>query len=115
MIIIKHRKDWHNKVTYQTILGISSFSLVCGKKLSFPPNIYLLSLLLDQFSPGQSFSIQSQIKDLLKVENIGSNHIEELCVYASNNLFSQVNNLVSNQNIVRNTKMKHAQKFWLDP
>ena len=54
--------------------------------------------------------MQSQIKDLLKMENTSTNH-----VYAWENLFSQINNLVSNQDKVRKTKMKHAQKFWLDP
>ena len=57
--IVKHNEDWHERVTYQTILGTFSFSLVCGKKLRFSQNIYLLSLLLDQLSPRQSLSIQS--------------------------------------------------------
>jgi hypothetical protein len=39
-IIIKHDKDWQNRVTYQTVLGIFSFSLVYSKKFSFSPNIY---------------------------------------------------------------------------
>ena len=109
-IIIKHNKDYHNKVTYQTILGTFSFSLVYGKKLRFSSNVYLSSLFLAQFSPRQSFVMQSQIKELLKMENISTDH-----VYASNNLFSQIKNLVSNQDKVRKTKMKHAQKLWLDP
>lgn len=64
MIIIKHNKVWHNKVSYQTILGTFSFSLVYDKKLSFSSNIYLLSLLLAQIFPRQSFVMQFQIKDL---------------------------------------------------
>jgi hypothetical protein len=108
-IIIKHNKDWNNRVTYQTILGTFLFYIVYGKKLIFSLNIYLLSLLLDQFSLGQSFSIQSQIKYLLKMESIRIDH-----VYASDNLCSQINNSVSNRDKVRKTKMKHAQKFWLD-
>ena len=67
MIIIIYNKDWHDRVTYQTSLGIFSFSLVPDKKLIFSPNIYLLSLLLAQFSLGLSSSIESQIKDLLKI------------------------------------------------
>ena len=50
--IVKHNKDWHDRVTYQNSLGIFSFSLVPDKKLSFSSNIYLLSLLLDQLSLG---------------------------------------------------------------
>ena len=76
LIIIIHNKDWHDRVTYKTILGTFSFSLVYGKKLRFSSNIYLLSLLLDQFSPGKSFVIQSQIKDLFKMENISIDHKE---------------------------------------
>ena len=110
MIIIIYNKDWHDRVTYQTSLGICSFSLVPDKKLSFSPNLYLFSLLLAQFSPWQSSSIVYQIKDLLKIESIRSDH-----VYASDNLNSQTNNWVSNQDKVRKTKIKHAQTFWLDP
>ena len=86
-------------------LGIFSFSLVPDKKLSFFPNIYLFSLLLAQFSPGKSSSIESQIKDLLTIESIKTYN-----VYASDN---QINKLVSNWDEVRKTKVKHAQKFWL--
>jgi hypothetical protein len=92
---IIYNKDWHDRVTYQNSLGIFSFSLVPDKKLSFPSNINLLSLLLDQLSLGQSFSIQSEIKDLLKTENIGTNHKGYIYVYASDNLCSQINKLVS--------------------
>ena len=106
--IIEHNEDWHNRVTYQTILGTFSFSLVYGKKPGFSPNIYLLSLLLDQFSLGQYFAIKSQIKDLLKTENISANHKEELHVYASDNLCSQINNLVLNRDKVRKTKKRNA-------
>ena len=95
MIIIKHNKDWHDRVTYQNSLGIFSFSLVLDKKLSFSSNIYLLSLLLDQLSLGQSFPIQSEIKYLLKIENIGTDHKEYIYVYASDNLCSQINKFVS--------------------
>ena len=109
-IIIEQNEDWHDRVTYQTSLGIFSFSFGYDKKLSFSPNIYLLSLLLSQFSPGKSSSIESQIKDLLKMESIRTDH-----VYASDNLSSQINNLVSNQDKVRKTKMKNTQKFWVDP
>ena len=79
---VKHNEDWHERETYQTTLGTFSFYLVYGKKLIFSLNIYLLSLLLSHFSPGQS-SMQSQIKDLLKMENISTDY-----VYASENLFS---------------------------
>ena len=71
MIIIINNKDWHDRVTYQNSLGIFSWSLVPDKKLSFSSNIYLLSPLSDQFSLGQPFSIQSEIKDLLIMENTG--------------------------------------------
>jgi hypothetical protein len=113
--IIKHNKDWHDRVTYQTSLGTFSFYLVYGKKLIFSLNIYLLSLLLDQFSVGQYFAIQSQIEDLLKMANKNNGHKEDLHVYTSDNIFSQINNLVSNRDKVRKTKMEHAQKLWLDP
>ena len=53
--------------------------------------------------------MQSQIKDLLKMENIRTNH-----VYASDNLFSQIGNLVSNQDKFRKTKMRNAQNLWLE-
>ena len=43
--IIKYDEDWHDRVTYQTILGIFSFSLVSSKKFIFSPNIYSSSLL----------------------------------------------------------------------
>ena len=67
---MKHYKDWHDRVTCQTTLGIFSFSLVYSKKLSLSPNIYLSSLLLAQSSQRQSFNvIQSKIKDFLKVSN----------------------------------------------
>ena len=36
MIIIIYNKDWHDRVTYQTSLGIFSFFLVYDKKLAFP-------------------------------------------------------------------------------
>ena len=113
--IIKHNGEWNERVTYQTSLGIFYFSLVYDKKLRFSSNIYLLSLLLAQFSPRQDFVLQSQIKYLLKMENIRTGHKEELYVYASENIFSQINNFVSNGEKVRMTKMKHAQKLWLDP
>ena len=96
-------------MTYQNSLGIFSCSLVPDKKLSFSSNIYLLSLLLDQIYPGQSFHIQSEIKDLLKMESIRTDH-----VYTSGNISSQINNLVSNRDKVIKTKKKHAQNFWLD-
>ena len=96
MIIIIYNKDWHDRVTYQKSLGTFSFYLVYGKKLIFSLNIYLLSLLLDQLSLGQSFSIQSEIKGLLKMTNICSDHKEDIYVHAFDNLFSQINKLVSN-------------------
>lgn len=111
MIIIIYNKDWHDRVTYQKSLGIFSFSLVPNKKLSFSSNIYLLSLLLDQLYLGQSFSIQSEIKDLLKMENIGTDHKGYIYVYTSNNLCSQINKLVSKWDKARRTKMKHAKLF----
>ena len=114
-IIIKHDEDWHDRVTYQTIFGIFSFSLISNNKFSLSPNIYSSSLLLAQISQGQSFVIQFQIKYLLKMGNISTDHKEELHVYASDNIFSQISNLVSNQDKVRKTKMRNAQKLWLDP
>ena len=81
-----NNKGWHDRVTYQIALGIFSSSLVLDKKLSFSSNIYILSLLLDQLYLGQSFSIQAEIKDLLKMENIGTDHKGYVYVYAS--LFS---------------------------
>ena len=102
-------------MAYQNFLGIFSCSLVPNKKLSSSSNIYLLSLLLDQHYPGQSFSIQSEIKDLLKMENIGTDKKEYIYVYASNNICSQINKLVSKRGRVRKTKENHAHKFWLDP
>ena len=53
--IIKHDEDWHDRVTYQIVLGIFSFSLVSSKKISFSPNIYSSSRLLAQIYQGQSF------------------------------------------------------------
>ena len=102
-------------MTYQTTLGIFSFSPINSKKLSFSTNIYSLSLILAQIAQGQSFVIQFQIKYLLKMGNIHIDHKEELHVYASDNLCSQISNLVSNQDKVRKTKMRHAQKLCLDP
>ena len=81
--IIEHNEDCHDRVTYQNSLGIFSFSLGYDKKLSFFPNIYLLSVLLAQFSLGNFSSIESQIKDLLKMESIRIDH-----VYTSENLLS---------------------------
>ena len=114
-IIIKHDEDWHDRVTYQIVLGIFSFSHVDNKKFIFSPNIYSLLLLLAQISQGQSFVIQFQIKDLLKIENISIDHKEELHVYASNKLFSQINNMMLNQDKVKKTKMKYAQISGLIP
>ena len=47
--IIKHDEDWHDRVTYQTALGIFSSSLVYSRKLNLSQNIYLLSLSLVEF------------------------------------------------------------------
>ena len=102
---------WHIKNS----LGMFLCSLVPNKKLSSSSNIYLLSLLLDQLYLGQSFLIQSEIKDVLKMENIGTDKKEYICVYPSDNICSQINKLVSKRGRVRNTKEKHAHKIWLDP
>ena len=110
-IIIIYNTDWHDRVTYQNSLGIFSFSLVLDKKLSFSSHIYLLSPLSDQLYPGQSFPIQSEIKDLLKMENIGTDHKEYIYDYASDNLCSQIHKLVSKQERIRKTKQKHAHKL----
>ena len=115
MIIIINNKDWHDRVTYQNSLGIFSCSLVPNKELSSSSNIYLLSLLLDQLCLGQSFSKQYEIKGLLKMENIGTDHKGYIYVYASDNLYSQINKFVSNWDIVRKIKMQHAKMFWIDP
>ena len=116
--VIKHYKDSHDRVTCQTTLGIFSFSLVYSKKLSLSQNIYLSSLLLAQFSQGQSFNvIQSQIKDFLKVANKINDHKEEFQVYAYGNLCFQISIIVSNWDKSNKTKWKHTQfqKLWLDP
>jgi hypothetical protein len=114
-IILIYNKDWHGRVTYQNSLGICPFYLAPNKKLSFPSDIYLLSLLLDQLSLGQYFSIQSEIKDLLKMENIGTDHKGYVYVDASENICSQINKLVLNQDRVRKIEMNHVIKFWLNP
>ena len=83
-------------MTYQIAFGIFLFYLVSRNKLSFTPNIYSSSLLLAQIAQGQSFVIQFQIKDLLKMENRSTDKKGELHVYASDNLCFQISNLVSN-------------------
>ena len=115
MIIIINNKDWHDRVAYHNSLGIFSWSLVPDEKVSFSSHIYLLSPLSYQLYPGQSFSIQSEIKDLLKMENIGTDKKEYICVYPSDNICSQINKLVSKRGRVRKTKKEHAHKLWLDP
>ena len=115
MSIIINNKDWHDRVAYQNSLGIFSWSLAPDKKVSFSSHIYLLSPLSDQLYPRQSFSIQSEIKDLLKMENIGTDHKEYIYDYASHNLCSQIHKLVSKREKVRKTKKKHAHKLWLNP
>ena len=115
MIIIINNKDWHDRVAYQNSLGIFSWSLVPDKKVSFSSHIYLLSPLSDQLYPGQSSPIQSEIKDLLKIENIGTDHKEYIYDYASDNLGPQIHKLVSKWERVRKTKKKHAHKLWLNP
>ena len=47
--------------------------------------------------------------------NISIDHKEDLHVNASDNLFSQINNLVSNWDKFKKTKMRNAQKLWFDP
>ena len=84
---------------------------VPDKKLGFSSSIYLLLLLLYHFSPVESFSIQSQIKDLLKMVNISTDHKRNIYVYASDNLFSQINKLVLKQDRVKKTKKKHAHNL----
>lgn len=115
MIIIINNKDWHDRVTYQNSLGIFSWSLVPDKKLSFSSHIYLLLPLSDQFFPEQSFSIQSKIKDLLKMENIGTDQKEYIYVYASENICSQINKLVLKKGRVKNTKRNMLISFGLIP
>ena len=115
MIIIINNKDWHDRVAYQNSSGIFSWSLVPDKKVSLSSHIYLLSPLSDQLYVGQSFPIQSKIKDLLKMANIGIDHKGYIYVYASDNLCSQINKLVSKRDRVRKTRKKHTHKFWLDP
>ena len=93
--IIKHYKEWHDRVTCQNYLGIFLFSLVYGKKLSISQNIYLSSFILAQSSQGQSFDvIRSQIKYFFKVANKRNDPKEEFHVYAYSNLFFQISNLV---------------------
>ena len=115
MIIIINNKDWHDRVAYHYSLGIFLWSLVPDKKVSFSSHIYLLSPLSYQLYLGQSFPIQSEIKDLLKIENIGTDHKEYIYDYASDNLGSQIHKLVSKRDRVRKTKKEHAHKLWLDP
>ena len=74
MIIIIKDKDWHDRVANQNSLGIFACFLSPNKKFSFSLNIYSSSLLLAQISQGQSFVIQFQIKDLLKMGNISIDH-----------------------------------------
>ena len=112
MFIVINNKDWHDKVTYQN--STFSWSLVPDKKVSFSSHIYLLSPLSDQLYLGQYFSIQSEIKDLLKIENIGTDKKEYIYVYALDNICSQINKLGSKWDKVRKTKKKHTHKFWLD-
>ena len=45
------------------------------------------------------------------MENIGTDHKEYIYDYASDNICSQINKLVLNQDKVRNTKIQHAHKF----
>jgi len=47
------------------------------------------------------------------MENIGTDHKEYIYVYASNNLFLQINKLVLKRERVRKAKKKHAHKLWL--
>lgn len=47
--------------------------------------------------------------------NTSTNHKQELHVYASDNLFSKINNMVPNRDKVRKIKMRNEQKIWLDP
>ena len=101
-------------MTYQNSLGIFSCALVPDKKLNSSSNIHLLSFLLDQLYPGQTFFIQSEIKDLLKMDNIGTDQKEYIYVYALDNICSQINKLVSKRGRIRKTKEKHAHKLWLD-
>ena len=96
-------------------MGIFSWSLVPDKKVSFSSHIYLLSPLSDQLYLGQSFSIQSEIKDLLIMANIGTDHKEYICVYPLDNICSQINKLILKWERVRKNKKRHAHKLWLDP
>ena len=110
--IINHYKDWHDRVTCQTALGIFTFSLVYRNKLSISPNIYLPSLVLSQYAQGQSFNvIQSQIKYFLKDPKT------KFHVYACGNLCFQISNLVSNWDKANKAKQKHMQfqKIWIEP
>ena len=59
--------------------------------------------------------MQSEIKDLLKMENIGIDHKEYIYDYASDNLCSQIHKLVWKRERVRKIKKKHAHKLSLDP
>ena len=115
--IIKHYKDWNERVTCQNPMGIFSFSLVYRKKLNLSPNIYLSSLLLDQSCQGKSFDvIQSQIKDILKVANKSSDLKREFHVFAFGDLCFQISNLVPNSKKVSKAKRKHTiSKAWIDP
>ena len=68
------------------VLGIFSFYLVfLTKRLIFPQNIF----------PGQSFVKRSQIKNSLQTENLSIDHKVGLHAYISDNLSSQISELVS--------------------
>ena len=100
---------WHIKILWGYFHGLCSW-----QESKFSSHIYLLSPLSDQLYPGQYFPIQSEIKDLLKIENIGTDHKEYIYDYASDNLGSQIHKLVSKWERVRKTKKKHAHKLWLN-
>lgn len=108
-IIIKHNKDWHDGVTHQTSLGTFSFCLSYGKTLSLSSNFYLLSLLSTHFPQGHSFSTQSQIKYLLKMEIISTNEKEYLYT-----IFSlKSTNWSQNRDKIKKTKCNMYKSFGL--
>ena len=55
--------------------------------------------------------MRSQIKDLLQMDNLSIDHKGELHAYTSDNLFSQISNLVSNRDKVIKTKGSMHKSF----
>ena len=76
--IVENKRDWHNaldtalwanRVTPQISLGTSPYFPAYGKEVILPPNIYLPSLQLAQYSHGRSSNfLQTRINTVVKLE-----------------------------------------------